>query len=349
MIVNFTYEAYSIRFKKPFSTSKGIIKNRKGFFIKITDDQGNIYEGDCAPFEEFGTESLKDSLNAVKNIKSEMIEVEDLTSLLVFTKEFSDKPALSFALEQALLSFVSKRKGSDFFLLVNRRGKKTINVNYTIGFSSPDYTLNIIENKIKEGFTTFKLKLGREDSNEELNIIKKINNKFGDSIRLRLDANGKWDYKTALKFLKSISKYNIEYFEQPVNEIGDFIKLKDKIETPIAVDESLTGIDSAIEFIHEKAADVFIIKPITFGGIIPSVKILTLAENNNIKCTVTTLFESALGKRNAVFLASLIKDDHAHGLGTNEYFSKDVAIENFPVIDGKITFQKTTQFSTLRE
>lgn len=349
IITNFSYEPYSIRFKKPFLTSKGAIKNRKGFFVRIIDDAGNTFEGDCAPFEEFGTESLNEALSAVKKIKHEQIEVEDLTSLLVFTKEFSDKPALSFALEQALLSFVSNRKSSDYFLLVNRRGKKTINVNYAIGFNTPEKTIETIKQKINEGFSTFKLKVGREEIKEDINIIKNINSLFGDSIKIRLDANGKWNLKEAVKFLNAINKFNIEYIEQPVKTLEDFIKLKEKTEIPLAVDESLKNIESAISFINNKAADVFIIKPITLGGIIPSVKLLTLAENNNIKCTVTTLFESALGKRSAVFLASLIKEEHAHGLGTSEYFAKDAAKENFPVIDGKITYQKAVQFSTLKE
>lgn len=349
IITNFSYEPYSIRFKKPFLTSKGVIKNRKGFFVRVVDDLGNIFEGDCAPFEEFGTESLNQALKSIKKIKAEQIEVEDITSLLVFIKEFSNQPALTFALEQALLSFVSHRKSSDFFLLVNRRGKKTINVNYAIGFNSFDLTVDIIKQKFNEGYSTFKLKVGRDDIKDDINIIKKINNLFGDSIKIRLDANGKWNLKEAVKLLNAVNKFNIEYIEQPVNSLDEFIKLKERTEIPIAVDESLNNIETAVSFINNKAADVFIIKPITLGGIIPSVKILTLAENNNIKCTVTTLFESALGKRSAVFLASLIKEDHAHGLGTGEYFVKDPAKENFPVIDGKITYQKATQFSTLKE
>lgn len=349
IITNFTYEPYSLKFKKPFLTSKGIIKSRKGFIIRIIDDTGKTFEGDCAPFEEFGTESLNDALKAVKNIKPELIEVEDLTSLLFYLKEFADKPALSFALEQALFSFITYRKSSDFFLVINRRGKKTINVNYAIGFNSIESTLDIIKQKINEGFSTFKLKVGRDDIKEDINLIKKVNSLFGDSIKIRLDANGKWNYKEALKFIKSISKFNIEYLEQPVNLLEDFIKLKLKTETPLAVDESLNDYDSAVNFINNKAADVFIIKPITLGGIIPSVKILTLAEKNNIKCTITTLFESAIGKRSAVFLASLIKEEHAHGLGTSDYFSKDIVKDNFPVVNGKITYQKAAQFSTLKE
>ena len=72
------------------------------------------------------------------------------------------------------------------------------------------------------------------------------------------------------------------------------------------------------------------------GGLTPVIKIIELAGIHNVKTIITSSFESSIGRSLAVFAASLIEDNSAHGLATSEYFENDIATDPFPVSGGKI-------------
>ena len=131
----------------------------------------------------------------------------------------------------------------------------------------------------------------------------------------------------------------MEYVEQPVNGLDNFIKLKSKTVVPLAVDESIRTIKDAAEFIQNKAAAVLVLKPMMLGGIIPVLKIKNLAGQNGIKVVITSSFESVVGRAMAVFAASTVKEELAHGLATEKYFEKDLFTDPYPVKNGIISLE----------
>jgi len=76
------------------------------------------------------------------------------------------------------------------------------------------------------------------------------------------------------------------------------------------------------------------------GGLLPTLEIIELAEKNNITPVITSSFESAIGKANAVIAAATVERDTAHGLALNDYFKNDVIPDPFQVKDGKITLSE---------
>jgi L-alanine-DL-glutamate epimerase-like enolase superfamily enzyme len=53
----------------------------------------------------------------------------------------------------------------------------------------------------------------------------------------------------------------IEYAEQPVNTLEEYIQLKKETSIPLAPDESIRSLDDAKRFIENDAADYMILKP----------------------------------------------------------------------------------------
>jgi O-succinylbenzoate synthase len=80
-----------------------------------------------------------------------------------------------------------------------------------------------------------------------------------------------------------------------------------------------------------------ILKPMMLGGIINTMKIVDMAKKNKIKTVITSSFESAVGRSFAILAASFLKDETAHGLGTAEYFEKDLVEDPYTVKDGIIS------------
>ncbi len=337
--IELKYSSYTLPLSKSIETAKGLIKERKGFIISLNSDSGKYGLGDAAPFPDFGSESFEDaekiieSLNLKFRIDLERIE-ETLNENLA---PLSKTPALRHGIEQALLNLICKEKGLSLNQIVNRKSTRQINVNAVLGFLSPEDSAAAASDAVNSGFSTLKLKAGRDSFSDDLECIKSIRSSVGNNINLRLDVNGKWSFDEAVKYLPQIEDMNIEYIEQPVSYIDDFVRLSYKSKIPLAADESIRSPEDAEEFITKQAAGVIIIKPMMLGGLFPSLRIIEKAEAAGIKTVVTSSFESVIGRSNAVFLASLIGGQTAHGIGTAKYFDKDLFPDPYPVEKGKIS------------
>ena len=334
-----TYLPYSLKFKKPFETSKARLTERRGFIISIKDSEKFKGVGDAAPLPEFGSESFEDAAEFLKDLKINL--KIDLTNFLDGLEEnlspLDKLPALRHGFEQAFLNYVCSKTNVSLNELLNRESSKSVNVNGVIGFSPLNEIETVTKGLIGKGYKTLKIKAGRENFDDDLKAIEEVRNTVGKDIKIRIDVNGKWNFDSAKKNLKKLEKYDIEYCEQPTNKSINFIRLKANTSIPLAADESIRSVQDAEDFIAKKAASVLILKPMMLGGIINTMKIVDLAKKNKIKTVMTYSFESAVGRSFAILAASFLKDETAHGLGTAEYFEKDLVEDPYTVKDGIIS------------
>jgi len=334
-----TYSPYTLKLKSNFETAHGKIDTRRGFIISIRNLSGLEGLGDTAPFPEIGSESFEEDEQALKSIKLDLkIELSNIqNSFKESLNGYDSLPSLRHGIEQALLNLICKEKNVTVDKLLEINLKKNININAAIGFLTKDETIKRANVLIESGFKTLKIKTGRDNFEEDYECIKAVREEFGENINLRVDSNGNWNLKSAVKNLNRLEKFNLEYAEQPVNSIDDFVKLKSEISIPLAADESIRPKKIAEEFINKKAVNYLILKPMIIGGLIPTLEIIEMAEKNNITPVITSSFESAIGKVNAVIAAASVRKEIAHGLATADYFKNDVIADPFLVKVGKIT------------
>jgi o-succinylbenzoate synthase len=332
------YAPYTISFNKTFTNSNGNFAERNGFIVKLESSSGKIGIGDSAPFPEYGSETYEDDENFLDNFNINLnLDLNNIEqSIGENLNSFDSLPCLKHGFEQALLSLVCNEKGISINELLNVQSKKKINVNAVLGFLSPKESAEAALKKIEDGFKTIKIKIGRDNFDEDYKCIEALRKSCGNEINIRADVNGKWEWDKAVKNIQALEEFNLEYVEQPVNTLNDFVELSKKVKTPLAVDESIRNTADAEKFISNKAASVLVLKPMMLGGIIPTIKIIKMAEQAGIKSVITTSFESVIGRASSVFAASLIKEDTAHGLDTDIYFEKDLFSNPYPVIYGKI-------------
>ena len=120
----------------------------------------------------------------------------------VLMKELIEFPSIQFGLEQALLSLNSEDKfelfASDF-----SRGLDRIPINGLIWMGDESFMNEQISSKLKEGFTTLKMKIGAIDFNTELKVLQGIRDRFDPAqLELRGEFNGGFRVKEAVKKLE---------------------------------------------------------------------------------------------------------------------------------------------------
>ncbi len=339
--IELTYSPYKLNLTKPFETSKNIISERKGFLIQLRSSLGKVGIGDAAPLPELGSEKFEDDEAALKNIKLkfklDLALIESNISQIL--SPYEKLPALKHGIEQALINLICKEKKYSLNELFNKTSRKEIKVNAVIGFLTPNESAKTASELISEGFQTIKVKVGRKLFDEDLKCLKEIRKAVGNKIKIRIDVNGKWKLSEAVNNLEKLKSLDLEYIEQPVKSLKDFIELSKMTSIPLAVDESIKNEKDAKNFILKKAASVLILKPMLLGGIIPTINIIRLAEENEIKVVISSSFESVIGRSMTIFAASIVKDEIAHGLATGIYFEKDLAADPYKVKNGKINLE----------
>ncbi len=333
-----TYSPYNLNLTRSFKTSKGEISERRGFILSLRSSAETEGIGEASPLPEFGSESFEEDEKALKNIQ--LMLKFDLNNLVPSIEEsladFNHLPALRSGLEQAILNLICIERKTTLSELFNKPVSRNISVNGVIGLLNPEEALAKAIEFRKNSYRTLKIKLGREKFEDDYLVLKNVRNEIGKNIKIRVDVNGKWGVDEAINNLKQIEGFDIEYVEQPVPSIEDFIEIQKGTSIPLAADESLRSYDDAIKIIKNNLASVLILKPMMLGGLTTSLKIIDEAEKNNFKVVISSSFETSIGRSIAVFAAGILKQQSAHGLDVSDYFPKTIVKDPFPVNNGII-------------
>ncbi len=336
-----TYSPYNLKLTKPFITSVGKISERKGFIISLKSNNNAEGIGEAAALPEFGSESYEEDESALKNIKLKL--KLDLNNLIPAIEEnlseFNHLPALRSGIEQAILNLICVERKSTLSALLNKPTSRNISVNGIIGLINPEEVLKKVRELKSGGFRTIKVKAGREDFKEDLKILDIVRNETGKNFKIRMDVNGKWDTDQAIGNLEQLKKYDVEYVEQPVSRVEEFLRLSDASSIPLAADESIRSYKDAISIIENNLAPVLILKPMMLGGLITTLRIIEEAEKHDLKIVITSSLETSIGRSIAVFAAAIVKRQTAHGLAVADYFDDKIVSNPFPIKNGLINLE----------
>ena len=88
-----------------------------------------------------------------------------------------------------------------------------------------------IRQKLEDGFSCLKMKIGALNFDEELEILESLRKEYpADELEIRVDANGAFKPKTALEMIKMLSEFDLHSIEQPIppghpEAMAAFVKL----------------------------------------------------------------------------------------------------------------------------
>ena len=325
-------KAYQLPFSTPWKSSKGILRDRHGWLISLTDTTGLTGYGDAAPLPEMGTETLQQAEEWLNPQLSALMggEPEQCLHALPCAET---RPAGRFGLETALLDLHAKQCGIPLYRLLTDRKPGSIRVNATIGSLEPGIEART-QAALSAGFTTLKLKLGRYPLDEELAALQKLCKRLPAGCQLRLDANQVWHEESTDVLIQGLGGLPIESLEEPFSDLdlSRLDKLQAAVPFDLALDESLRGFlrDHPLSDLPVKR---IIIKPTLLGGILSSLKLIQEADQRGIHCVITSSLESSAGIWPLLHLAAAadrITLPAIHGLATVNWFSRDLG--NAPFI-----------------
>jgi O-succinylbenzoate synthase len=321
-------------FKKTFTfnfkarTSRGLMKERHGWFVKIWDsaDPSVFGIGECGPLPGLSIDA-KPELESTLQKCVEQISRLSSTDISKLTQIIPENyPSIMFAFETALLDLANGGKRIIFQNDFSKGGK--IPINGLIWMGDMDFTMRQINIKIYDGFDCIKLKVGGLDFDRECDILNYIRKRyFKQDIVIRLDANGAFKIDDVLYRLGELAKFNIHSIEQPIKPgLPAMEELCRKSPVPVAFDEELIGkktIEEMTDLLDGLKPQYIILKPMLHGGLQQCAEWIRLADERKIGWWITSALESNIGL-NAIcqFTANYPVTIH-QGLGTGGIYDQN--------------------------
>jgi L-alanine-DL-glutamate epimerase-like enolase superfamily enzyme len=232
-------------------------------------------------------------------------------------------PAARCAVETARCDLEARRRGVTLAELLGGRHRCSVTCSALVTGIRPELVVLELEQRMKSGFATFKLKAGAAAS-LDLERLGAARWAAGRGGRLRLDFNGRLAPAEAEVRLASLERFRIELFEQPLPAgagVGDWRRLAERTGVALAADESLA--DPRLGEELAGAGLGLALKLATVGG--PRTA-LELAARARGPVTIGSSFETSIGIAAALQVACALHDEPMScGLATGDLLGGDVA------------------------
>lgn len=363
-------EIFAIRLPliKPFIVSYATYPNMASIIVKLTTECGLVGWGESVPDEHVTGETPESSFAVLKNTLAPLLigqnpmELEKIHELM--DGEVKNIPAAKAAIDIACYDVMGKKLNVPIYQLLGGRYHEKFPLTHVLSIDEPEQMADEADEQLKLGFTSFKMKVGR-DVASDVKRIQAVRNRVGDEIAIRVDVNQGWkNSANTLQALRQLESVGLDWIEQPVvaDDLDAMVEVKEKTSIPVMIDEGLCDMWDMRQIISKRVADKVNIKLMKCGGIYPAMKLAHMAEMAGIECQIGSMVESSIGSAAGFHVAFSKKVVQSVELTGPLKFSKDLAdlkesyvipyiqINDRPGLGIEVeesVLQELTQFSTV--
>jgi O-succinylbenzoate synthase len=197
-------------------------------------------------------------------------------------------------------------------------------VNVTVPAVGPERAADIVA---AGGCATAKVKVAErgQDPGEDVARVEAVRHALGPSGRVRVDANGGWDADTAVRMVRELDRFDLEFVEQPCAGLDDLALVRRRVDVPVAADESIRKAEDPLRVRAAEAADIVVLKVQPLGGVRAALRV---AEACGLPAVVSSAVESSVGLAAGVALAAALPElPYACGLATAQMLTADVTAD----------------------
>ncbi|HEV7347175.1 o-succinylbenzoate synthase [Telluribacter sp.] len=336
MPLKIDYQPYTLHFKFEAGTSRGVLTEKTTWLVKITDEEQPGVEGygECGPLKGLSIDDIPDfetQLAAVCKLFNGLdLEVFPFNLPIILEQVIPNHlPSVRFGIETALVDYMNGGTRS-FFQNAFLRGERGISINGLVWMGSDEFMAEQIEDKLSDGFTTLKMKVGALNFDQECRLLESIRSRFSpDQISLRVDANGAFDSDEVNEKLNRLAEYQLHSIEQPIRSGQPELLTQLSASSPvdIALDEELIGKFDYMEkfsLLKKIQPPYIILKPTLLGGFQHCREWIEIAQRLSIGWWITSALESNIGLNAIAQFAAQYDNSLPQGLGTGNLYQNNI-------------------------
>ena len=212
-----------------------------------------------------------------------------------------------------------------------------IPVNTTVPAVSAEQAFAMVR---QAGCGTAKVKVAEPGQTlaDDLARVEAVRDALGPAGRVRIDANGAWSVSAAVRAIKELDRFDLEYAEQPCATLDELAQVRRKVTVLIAADESIRRAEDPLKVRAAGAADIAVIKVQPLGGVRAALRVV---EACGLPAVVSSAVETSVGLAAGLALAAALPElPYACGLGTMSLLAGDVVADSLVPVDGMIEVRR---------
>lgn len=337
-----SWTRYSLDFKKPGGTSRGVLHEKDSYFLKC-EHAGRVGWGECGILRGLSHDDRPGYEDRLDLLVQEVEALGQMSDLAQLEDRLLEWPSIRAGLEMLRLDYEA-RPAHVLYPSEFTDGEDLQPINGLVWMGSPDSMREQIDHLLERNFMVIKLKIGAIDWQEEYKLLQEIRKSYSSAeLQVRVDANGAFkSLNEAKRKLDMLDDLRIHSIEQPIppGRRREMAQLCQSSLMPVALDEELIGIHTAeakAELLEAIRPNFIILKPSLLGGFKASEEWIEVAEQLGIGWWVTSALESNLGLNAIAQWNYTLNNMLASGLGTGSLYAN-----NFPsplyMEGGKIGF-----------
>ncbi|HZJ06510.1 MAG TPA: muconate/chloromuconate family cycloisomerase [Nocardioidaceae bacterium] len=233
----------------------------------------------------------------VDEIEAIWRDVEDLVHANLYAKT---------AVEVALHDAWARSIDVPLHTLLGGLARTSIDVTWALG-AEPEAV--VVEEALavlaSDGHTSFKLKMGALDPEDDSRRICAIAEKLAATVSVRVDLNARWDLTTSKTLLPRLAAAGVDLVEQPVpgEQVEALAEINALLPIPVMADESLRTPVDALRLVRLHAADVWSMKVTKVGGLRRARDIVAIGAAAGVPSHGGTSIETGIGTAASLHLA----------------------------------------------
>ena len=299
------FETVDLSLDVPFRISRGTTATTENVVATVTAGERTGY-GAAAPSPHYG-----ETTATVEALLPELLAVVEAVGDPHARRAIAERmagvvrgnPAARAAVDVALWDLCGKLLGEPVYRLLGLSAEGTCPASsVTVGLDATDAMADRAAAATEAGYPILKVKLGTD---RDLEIVEAVRDAAPDAT-IRVDANGAWRPKEAVRNCRALAGFGVEFVEQPVSaaDPAGLAHVYERSPLPIAADEScLTAAD--VPAVADRC-DIVNLKLMKTGGLTPALDAVHAARAHGLDVMCGCMIETDAAISGAAHLLPLL-------------------------------------------
>jgi L-alanine-DL-glutamate epimerase-like enolase superfamily enzyme len=302
-----TVEPLDLPMEEPFEISLGTQYEASNVLVSVETADGVVGYGEGAPIPPVTGETQRAAL-ATAEAMGDLVAGADVADYRSTIQElrstFPGMVSAAFAVETAVLDAYCREREMPLSELFGG-SPSPVTTDLTVPIVSPDEAFELASQAADDGFEHLKVKTGLDVEADVERVVAVADG--APAAHLKVDANQGWTPKETARFVDEVAARDVylDLVEQPVpaDDLVGLAQVRERIDVPVAADESVFTPADATAVVRQEAADIVNVK-LGKSGPLAVADIVSIAEAANLELMVGCMLESAIGIHTSAHVVS---------------------------------------------